>query len=216
MLTQASLLPLDRGTVHHPGSGPVVVLLHGLYASAGVFRPLRTCLERTLGAATYSLNYLPGPGISELAARVAEVVRAASESRSIILVGHSLGGLVYRAYCQSPACDARVSLTMSLAGPFYGSRRHVLVPGQAGQDLRPSSPILERIRRASPENLRIPHLSLCAADDQMILGNGCPEYGETQTLFGVGHNGLLFDPRAHAWVTQQIGQNAGSSSPDLG
>src|SRR5688500_5420014 len=59
------LLPDDIETGQH-----VVVLLHGLFATAGVLRPLRRELEERARAKTASLSYAPGPGVEEVAHRL--------------------------------------------------------------------------------------------------------------------------------------------------
>ena len=43
----------------------VVVCMHGLFATAGVLRPLRRRLDRHRGIHTAALTYPPGPGIRQ-------------------------------------------------------------------------------------------------------------------------------------------------------
>ena len=76
MLTQARYLSKDLQKQHHEAEGPNVVLLHGLYASAGVFRPLIKELREKLNAATHSFSYLPGPGVVELSTRLASLINS--------------------------------------------------------------------------------------------------------------------------------------------
>jgi pimeloyl-ACP methyl ester carboxylesterase len=138
------------------------------------------------------------------------------------LVGHSLGGLVVRDYARSPWRDARVVQTISLAAPFLGSKRSWLVPGHAGRELVPGSSLLEQLRTNSRENEQIPHLTLVAEEDEMIVPGAYPDFGSHEMVRSVGHNAILFDSGAIARVVRQIesftqnslGDDSGDSSAE--
>jgi pimeloyl-ACP methyl ester carboxylesterase len=193
MLTQARYLGCDLRPLHLEKSGPQIVLLHGLYASAGVFRPLRDFLSKRFELGVHSFSYLPGPGIEELAARLERLVEGIHSRAPIVFVGHSLGGLVQRYYLSRDGCDARVAHSVSLASPFRGSRQSTLVPGQAGRDIAPQSPLLPLIRGGGPHCQRTPHLTLVAEEDELILPDAFPEYGKSAIIPQTGHNGILFN-----------------------
>lgn len=201
MLYQARYLGKDLAEVHHIGTGPHVVLLHGLYATAGVFAPLRTRLHQELAASTYSFSYAPGPGVDALTRRLAELLRRIEGQGPVHLVGHSLGGLVMRNYVLSHGRDPRVVQTISLASPYLGSRRSWLVPGPAGADIAASSELLRRLRATDAPGIR--HLSIVAGQDAMVIPGAIPSFGEVVTM-AVGHNGVLFDPQVHEQVVERI------------
>ncbi len=204
MALQVRYLSRGLGPRRNLGGGPSVVVLHGLYASAGVWRPLGLTLQEKLDASIFSFSYVPGPGIVELTARVDRLVRLIESPRPIHLVGHSLGGLVMRNYARAPSCDGRVLQTISLAAPFLGSKKNWLVPGQAGRDLDPSSPLLLALRSASPENERVPHTTIVAQHDEMILPGAYPEFGRHLLAENVGHNGILFHEETMRIVVETI------------
>jgi triacylglycerol lipase len=213
MLTQARYVSLDLLTSHHHGPSGTVVLLHGLYASAGVWRPLRAHLEQQLQVGTHTLSYAPGPGIVELAGRVAELISTLASPSPIHLVGHSMGGLVMRYFASLTSCDSRVVQTISLAAPFMGSHRSGLVPGQAGRDIDPSSPLLVRLRENSAVNQAVPHLTLVAEEDEMILPGAYPHFGTHELIPRVGHNGMLFDQSVMDRVALQIARHPTAQRP---
>src|SRR5262245_61567910 len=64
----------------------VVVFLHGLFATAGVWRPLRATVTRHRGVHAATLTYSIGPSITEIAARLGKVVRAIPKEARIHLV----------------------------------------------------------------------------------------------------------------------------------
>jgi triacylglycerol lipase len=205
-LTQARYLPQDLRPSHHAGSGPTVIFLHGLYASAGVWRPLRNRMEAELDVTSYSISYVPGPSVEEMTDSIAALVGKIEEPRSIHLIGHSFGGLAVRNYASRATCDSRVVDTISLAAPFLGSLKTAWVPGQGGRDLLPNSEILARLRENSHENVRVPHLSVCGGEDQLIVGGAFPDYGEHLLIPRVGHNGLLFHEQTIERVLLRVEQ----------
>lgn len=204
LATQARYLGFDLTEQRVEGGGPTVIFLHGLYASAGVFRPLRVRVHERFEATMASFSYPPGPGIVELAEQLARLIRKEPRDAPIHLVGHSLGGLVQRYYVQEMERDARVVGTVSLASPFAGTRRAWLVPGQAGRDICVGSELVERIRRGSAAGEGVRHLSIVAADDVLIELPALPDFGESLELPAVGHNGILFDERVLRAVVRHI------------
>src|ERR1700709_1626816 len=87
---------------HVPGNAThdddVVVLIHGFFASAGVFRPMRSRLQKDTHAKVASFSHAPGMGIERIARRLARLVGRIPLGCRVHLVGHSLGGLVARWY----------------------------------------------------------------------------------------------------------------------
>lgn len=203
MLTQARYLSRDLRPAVRLGKGPTIVFLHGLYATAGVFRPMRDRLERRLDVSSYSLSYPPGPGILELSKRTRDLLGNISSTTRIHLVGHSLGGLVLRHVARATR-DPRIVQTISLAAPFLGSERNWLVPGQAGRDLARDSRILRELSLATEADQGLPHLALVAEEDRMIVPGAFPEYGDHGMIARTGHNGILFSAEAVRRVVERI------------
>lgn len=182
----------------------VVVFLHGLFATAGVLRPLRAAVSQSRGVHAAALTYGPGPGVEELAARLADVVRELPEDARVHLVGHSLGGIVTRYFAQE-AGDPRVVQTISMASPFAGVPRAGLLGFAGARDLEPQSPLLRRILLRSAE-VAIPHLSIIAGSDMMVkspVAQALPA-GEVVVMQGRGHNALLFDEEVARLVERRV------------
>ena len=145
LLREVALVPRDLADVVPralPGED-VVVLVHGFFASAGVFRPLRARLEREAGARVATFTHAPGVGIRRIARRLARLVDKFPSGTRITVVGHSLGGIVARWYVQEMGGHERVARTVSLASPFGGID---VPPLLVGADLHEQSELLRRLR----------------------------------------------------------------------
>jgi len=180
-------------------SAPVVLLVHGYGCSRGVWWWWRRRLEAAGHVvATVSLNP-PWADIDALsgvlAARIREV-QAATGAQEMLLIGHSMGGLVSRAYLKDNP-DARVPLLMTLATPHRGSALARLGIGRNARQMEPASPFLAALANGPLP----PHaVSLRATHDDFV----CPQDGQKLPgmqdvpLAGVGHLALLFSRRALA------------------
>jgi pimeloyl-ACP methyl ester carboxylesterase len=184
----------------------VVILVHGLFATAGVLRPLRRELEQRTGAYTTSFTHPPGPGIASIAADVAHAVRAISGDVRIHLVGHSIGGIAVRYFVQELGGDSRVVQTLSIGSPFGGAPPARLFPAPVGRDIAPGSALLERLAHGARQRLRVPHLSIAGLEDHVVPSGAHLAAGERVSVPGCGHNSLLYHPRVVSEVVERIRQ----------
>ncbi len=205
---QAWLMRHDIGFVvperTHPGDD-VVVCLHGLFATAGVLRPLRSRLEQHTRIHTASLTYPVGPGVRVLARRLHELMTALSPAVRVHLLGHSVGGVVARYYAQE-MCDPRIVQTISLASPFAGVSRVGWLGVDVARDLDPASKLLRSIRLGSQRRTAPPHLSLVAENDAVVkapLSHALPG-GDVTLIRRCGHNTMLFHEETAAHVERRI------------
>ncbi len=206
-LREAALLPRDLRTLlpETRTGDDVVVLVHGLMATAGVFRPLRAELERSTGARVASFTYVSGMRVNVVAHKLAELVGRISSGTRIHLVGHSLGGVVARHFVQELGGHTRVVQTVSLGSPFWGVAKAERFAVGVGADLRLSSEVLVRLR-ARVDVGGVPHTSIVGGDDRVV---GEPwramlAGGDVFVFAGLGHNGLLFDEEAAHIVVERI------------
>src|SRR5271165_2344254 len=89
VLRQVALMPCDLASVvpdARPGDD-VVVLVHGFFASAGVFRPLRARLEREAGARVATFTHAPCVGVRRIARQLADLVSRIPTETQITVVG---------------------------------------------------------------------------------------------------------------------------------
>ena len=182
----------------------VVMLVHGLFATAGVLRPLRRDLEAQTGAYTTSFTHPPGPGIASIAGDIARAVRGISGDVRIHLIGHSIGGVAVRYFVQELGSDPRVVQTLSIGSPFSGAKPARLFPAPVGRDIAPGSALLQRLATGARQRLVVPHVSIAGLEDHVVPSGAYLAAGERVSVAGCGHNSLLYHPRVVAEVVSRI------------
>jgi len=219
LLQQSTIMHHDLGVVlpaDLPHLQELVVVLHGLFATAGALRPLRRRIERDTGIATATFTYEPGCNVATLSARLAALLDRVSPTCRVRLVGHSLGGIVARYYVQVSARDPRIVQTISLASPFAGTAVARWVPDFFCHDVTPNSVVLSRIERAWRRGSSVPHTSFVATHDQLVVPARSAAYphGEVLTFPARGHNTLLFDDEVASALTRCIQHPPSASMAD--
>lgn len=208
---QTPLMPLDlgwRGLQLDATATDVVVVLHGLFATAGALRPLRRAIERAAGVVTASFTYEPGCDVRTLSRRLGALLSAVPGHVRIQLVGHSLGGIVARYYVQVDAGDPRVVQTISLGSPFHGTRVADFVPDFVARDVAQGARVLRVLEAHWQRGTSVPHLSVVASHDQLVSPTWSAAYphGDVVIAQGRGHNALLFDKDVARVVTSTVEQ----------
>jgi triacylglycerol lipase len=219
-LREVVLMPRDIGPVlpvDVRDGCDVTVLVHGFFASAGVFRPMKRRLVDDAKTKVASFTYAPGPGIARIAKSLARIVEKMPRSCRIHLVGHSLGGLVARWYVQELGGHARVVQTISLGSPFGGTERARPFPLLVGRELSRTSPLLARLRARAHEH-EVPHTSIVGEADTLIVPSESAVFprGEVVVLPRLGHNTLLFAPESINAVVERVTYRAASGKSIAG
>lgn len=207
-LREVVLMPRDLVPVVPPElrhEDDVVVLVHGFFASAGVWRPMKRALAEATGAKVASFTHPPGAGIDRIARSLASLVERIPHGCRVHLVGHSLGGVVVRWYVQELGGHARVAQTISLGSPFGGTERARPFPFLIGRELCRTSPVLTRLRARAHEH-EVPHLSIVGDGDVVVVPAESAVFprGEVLVLPGCGHNTLLFHEESIARVVDRV------------
>lgn len=204
-----------------PAPAPVqvpVLLVHGVLCNAGVWARAARFLRDKQVAGVYSLSYGPPLASIELfaeqLARKIDGVLAATGARRVIVIAHSMGGLVVRAYLRRFGSD-RLARVMSIGAPHHGSMHAWFFPGVSLAQLRPGNAWLAALN-AEPLDPSLRFLSLWSWHDSMVAPQTSSELPGSidATLVGVGHNALLTDPHVFSRVLAEIHDaRATSGSP---
>ncbi len=190
-----------------PASLPVL-LLHGVGCNAGVWFGMQGFLEKQGVGPVYALSY--GPPLSSIetfADQVAQkvaAIRAATGAEQVVLVGHSMGGLVGLAYLRHGGDSVRRLITIGT--PFHGSRHANMMFGAAMRDLRPGSPFLTDIDEPGRYAGNVPVVSLWSWHDSMVTPQTSSrlDWAENIPIAGIAHNALLGDRSVWIRVAEEI------------
>ena len=123
---------LDPNWIHLTAKRPLVICIHGLQGKAEAFEPMRREM-RSRGFATAAIEYDDQQAIAVSAKRVAEIVskrfREESHQPTVVLVGHSMGGLIAREWAENPDLDNESIVSLiTLGTPHKGSAWATLPP----------------------------------------------------------------------------------------
>lgn len=183
-----------------------VVFVHGFFSNAGFWRCCKRFLQDRGITALYTLNLEPEFNdmdvyAGQLARRIEEVCALSRRDR-VVLVGHSMGGLVCRAYVRSHGSD-RVCKIVTLGSPHHGTVLARLVPGPNLRQMRPGSAWL---RRLNAEFTKVPTSVYASAHDNIIAPQDSALLdGAEQTLVsGIGHLSMAFSVDTLEWLCAQL------------
>lgn len=189
------LMPMaPRGA--HPGSGIPLVLVHGFACNRGYWWFFARWLRDAGFGPIYAVSLEPLFGsIDEHARRLGERIEAVCRqtgAAKVVLIGHSMGGLVSRAYLHQDGAR-RIERIVTLGSPHYGT---VLTKGleSLGENVRQMSrgsawaaTLNEHKQRDCPVPISAvitPHDNIVSPQDSCVL-----RYPNAHNLYtpGVGH-----------------------------
>ena len=178
---------------------PPLLLIHGYQCNRGFWFWLRPRLEAAgWTVATHNLEPV-WAGIDDylqdIERRIDEVL-AATGAQRVILVGHSMGGLVLRAYLRRYG-SARVAHIVTLGSPHQGTRLAPLGLGRNACQMRPGSPWLAAL--ASPGAVPLPpgSVSIFSCHDNYVFPQRtCSTLQGAANVIvgGISHLAMAFSP----------------------
>jgi triacylglycerol lipase len=213
--------------VAHAGSRLPVVLVHGIWNTAGIFNPLKAHLERQ-GWSVYALSMKPNNGdapLEVLAEQVVAFVHASlGAQQPFDLIGFSMGGLVSRYYVQRLGGLARVRRLITVSTPHQGTWLGWFSHRRGVRQMQPGSPFLTSLNQDIHKLESITFVSLWTPFDLLILppwssdlsGGGRGRWrslprkshriacGESHKLSIRSHNRMIFDPLGLEAITHHL------------
>jgi pimeloyl-ACP methyl ester carboxylesterase len=193
------LIALHRLLMSDPAPQPCakpVILVHGVLVNDGVWFGFRRRLVRQRIGAVYTFNYGPPYAdiehfAGQLAAKI-DAVCAATGAQRVVLVGHSMGGLVARAYLRQFGA-ARLARIITIGTPHHGSILAWTYPGRCLVQMRPGNAWLAELNRDEPTSPPVSMTSIWSRHDSMVAPQASSELAgaENVALVGIGHNALL-------------------------
>lgn len=183
-----------------------VLLVHGYFCNRGLWWRLISRLRaQRLAVRAISLEP-PFASIDALAGQLhlhIESYGKDTESEKLILVTHSMGGLVARAYLKRYGA-ARVAKLITLACPHHGTRIASLGLGRNAREMELGSPWLAAL--AEDEALPMPFINVWSTEDNFVTPQTSSriEGSREIVLGGVGHLSAVFSGRILAILLKEL------------
>lgn len=201
-------LVLPRESDQRTGDSAPVLLVPGFLCNAGVWAWFARALRRR-GHAVFTHTPEPLFGAIDgyaaaLAARV-EALSAAAGDRPVVLVGHSMGGLIARAYLRRFGA-ARVACLVTLGTPHHGSALAPFGYGANAREMRRTAEWLGGLAACEEGRFAVPVTSIFSYQDNFVAPQISSELGGAANvpLAGLGHMSLALSPRVAALVDRAV------------
>ncbi len=196
-----------------PGAKPPVLLIHGILCNGALWNPL---VRRLIAAGFGRLEVIElAPPFADIETHAAKVARtlAAMQSGSggerVVVVAHSMGGLVARAALRAvgPGVIARI---ITLGTPHHGTAIACRLPFAPTRQMCPDSSWLRRLNAGQEGNLAVPVTSLYSPEDTLIAPARSAELAGARLvrIDGLGHLALANAPRALEQVLAELDPGA--------
>ncbi|MFT3849337.1 MAG: alpha/beta fold hydrolase [Propionivibrio sp.] len=186
---------------------PPVLLVHGYGCSRAAWWWLRRRLQAH-GWVVATINLEPIYAdieryVDPLAQRIGAVLAETGATR-LILVGHSMGGLVVRAYLRRGGAE-RICRAVTLGTPYGGSELARLGFGVNGRQMVPGNDWLARL---SNDALRVATTTIFSPHDNYVMPqtNLLLPGAQRRSLDGLGHLAMLYSPRAADALFDALGE----------
>jgi triacylglycerol esterase/lipase EstA (alpha/beta hydrolase family) len=183
---------------------PAVLLVHGFVCNRGLWLPLARLLE-TQGYRVHSISLEPVWGsIDEYLPQMHKAFADLTQGhQAVVMVGHSMGGLVIRNFLRSMDTQQRgqVAHVITLGTPHHGTVHARFGQGHNAAQMRRNSPWLQTLLADEKRRggLGVPATLVLSHHDNIVAPQAdqvpaWPTPVKLVALSGVGHLSLAFHP----------------------
>lgn len=189
-----------------PAGRRPVLLVHGYMCNRGFWWWLRRALRaRGFAVATHTME-TPFSDIEVLAEgldRRIDALLAETGADRVLLVTHSMGGLVARALMRRFG-TGRIARFVTLGGPHHGTVTARLGLGRDARQMEPGNPWLAELNRT--EVTEVPTLSIWSYGDQIVAPQVTSRLAGARevALPALGHMALGFSPAVRDLVVADL------------
>ncbi|WP_291328078.1 hypothetical protein [Desulfovibrio sp. UCD-KL4C] len=207
-----AFLCADR--IQKKATGTVPILMtHGLYHNKTAWLIMKPRLKRAgygnLHTWSYNSFTTSYPElVLELRKRILKLY-VKNNNQKIVLIGHSLGGLIIKGAVSDPIVAEKISRIITMGTPFRGSLLAKIAIGRLGRSLHPESSLF-KMTHCNSALEEIPKTAILSPIDEMVIpwGNLKPLENEWQTLTcpSMGHVAMLYSPQTVHMIVELIQQ----------
>jgi predicted alpha/beta hydrolase family esterase len=194
----------------HSQRGPTpVVLVHGYLSNRGYWAPMVRWLEARGVARLYVPTYRAifssiERGAAELHEEIERI--CAGGAPRVVLVCHSMGGLLARRYLQEHG-PARIARIVTIASPHHGTVLSRLGIGEHARQMRRESALVRSLAAAEAEAPpAVPMASIYSVHDNLVTPQDTSRlpWARNVAVAGIGHVGILSFEPVFALVLEEL------------
>jgi len=191
------------------GTRTAVVLVHGYLSNRGYFAPMVRWLEARGVAAIHVPNYrsvfssIEG-SVGELHAAIERACSAGAPK--VVLVCHSMGGLLARRYLREHG-EGRVARLVTIASPHHGTVLSKVGVGEHARQMCQGSDFLLSLERAEAEKSpTVPAVSIYSVHDNLVSPQDTSRlpWARNVAVAGVGHVAIIAWEPVYALVLEEL------------
>ena len=191
-----------------------ILLIHGYLHNSLVWIYHGNKLRKAGLGPIYTLNLnKPFASIEEHIFSVKEKIEKIREETNrsdVIIIGHSMGGLVGSHYATKIADENSVTDVITIASPLYGTIMARLGVGKSAKEMRRNSDFVRNLREdiINSSNIRFYHIA--TKTDQLVIpyqSSILNEKSNNYILNGIGHASLLYSKKVNRQITKWLLEN---------
>jgi triacylglycerol lipase len=181
-------------------AGPAIVMIHGIYHNASAWTYYRWRLKRNGYGQVYAFSFTSWKTSFEevyekLEAWMKKVERECS-GKEMVMVGHSLGGLLAKTYAGSrdSVQPSPIRRVITLGTPFMGSKMAALGFGSLSKSLQYQGPLVGEMAKCHPST-QLPCVAFYSPVDNMVLPPDSllpPAEWKQERTVPLGHTAVLY------------------------
>ncbi len=197
-------------------NSPPVILVHGFMGASGSWVYQRELLLKAGIGNVFAVNLgLPFHSIEEYTEKLSKKVRHVrdiTKQNSVILVGHSMGGIVCRQYRQTQASkdSMKVLSIIAMASPFAGTQaaESAVWFSASARQILPRSPLLEMQQAWKCEDDQTVYVNILSKADTTVTDQAAFDGHEgnmrIERVSKVGHTCMMFSEEVGRSVIYNI------------
>ena len=196
-----------------------VVLVHGFMCNGAVWWSVRRRLRKAGYPAHHALTLEPlfndiDTYATQLAAYV-ERVRNQHGVDRVLLVAHSMGGLVARTYVERLGGAARVSGVLTLGSPHHGTALAAMMTGRNVQQMRLDNDWLQQLNQESEARPAVALTSIRTWHDNIVVPQSTSllSGARNRSITGVGHLSMLFSRHSQDVLIAELDRLCAAAIP---
>lgn len=194
-----------------PNETPIL-LIHGYIYRSGGWSYIHYHLKKAGYQNIYTLNLgSPLQSIDDYALKVKQLIEQIG-SKEIILIGHSMGGLIAVYYDHTYAQPGSIKQVITLGSPLEGTEMGVLGLGDCAKEMRVGSNLLKNLSEYVSST---PYLHMGSKTDLLIrpwesalFYSSHSSHVQRQIFNSIGHLQLLFSKRIVDVLVAQLANNS--------